>query len=79
MNVELTCSVTYRTRPFYYAEEFEKVNLHCAKKNVWKPKLKREYFNTTWAPISALAAFTLLVLTFIQTTFSLLSYVDPKS
>ncbi|KAA8548475.1 hypothetical protein F0562_000258 [Nyssa sinensis] len=62
---------------FCYWKVFKNVNKYCGKRrNIWLAKLRRNYFNSPWAIISFLAAFTLLVLTFIQTGFSILSYVE---
>ncbi|XP_022719924.1 UPF0481 protein At3g47200-like [Durio zibethinus] len=66
----------YSSEDFYYAEIFGKVNEHCQRKwNKWKATLKRDYFNSPWSLISFLAAVILLLLTIIQTLFSVLSYV----
>ncbi|KAK3187800.1 hypothetical protein Dsin_027361 [Dipteronia sinensis] len=60
---------------FYYSEVFNKVNLHCSRRlNKWKAKLRQDYFNTPWAIISFLAAVVLLILTFLQTLVTVLSY-----
>ncbi|KAI9195915.1 hypothetical protein LWI28_019379 [Acer negundo] len=60
---------------FYYSEVFNKVNLHCSRRcNKWKAKLRHDYFNTPWAIISFLAAVVLLIFTFLQTLFTILSY-----
>lgn len=60
---------------FYYSEVFNKVNLHCSRRrNKWKAKLRHNYFNNPWAIISFLAAVVLLLLTFVQSLFSVLSY-----
>jgi hypothetical protein len=39
--------------------------------NRWREKLKRDYFDTPWSTISFFAAFVLLVLTFLQTIFTI--------
>ncbi|KAK3187801.1 hypothetical protein Dsin_027362 [Dipteronia sinensis] len=60
---------------FYYSEVFNKVNLHCSRRfNKWKAKLRHDYFHTPWAIISFLAAVILLILTFLQTLFTVISY-----
>ncbi|KAF9603378.1 hypothetical protein IFM89_035623 [Coptis chinensis] len=43
----------------------------------WRATLKRDYFNTPWAILSFVGAVILLLLTFLQTLFSILSY-HPK-
>ncbi|PPS08856.1 hypothetical protein GOBAR_AA11789 [Gossypium barbadense] len=66
----------YMSEDFYYAEIFGRVNEHCQRKwNKWKAALKKNYFNTPWSLISFLAALVLLLLTLLQTIFSVLSYV----
>ncbi|GAY50394.1 hypothetical protein CUMW_126260 [Citrus unshiu] len=60
---------------FYYQKVFNKVVLHCSRRrNKWMAKLRHNYFNNPWAIISFLAAVLLLLLTFVQTLFSVLSY-----
>ncbi|KAJ6393049.1 hypothetical protein OIU77_022516 [Salix suchowensis] len=60
---------------FYYAQVFERVEMHCARRhNVWMAKLRRDYFNSPWSLISFLAALSLLLLTFLQTLFTVMSY-----
>ncbi|XP_031371654.1 UPF0481 protein At3g47200-like isoform X2 [Punica granatum] len=39
----------------------------------WKAALRQDYFNTPWAGISVIAAVILLVLTVVQTVFSVIS------
>ncbi|KAI8011365.1 UPF0481 protein [Camellia lanceoleosa] len=63
--------------PFFgYPEVYNNVNKHCEERwNRWLAILRRDYFNTPWALISFLAALLLLVLTVVQTIFSILSFV----
>ncbi|KAJ6713853.1 hypothetical protein OIU85_025474 [Salix viminalis] len=62
---------------FYYAQLFQRVEKHCARRrNVWLAKLRREYFNSPWTLISFIAAFSLLLLTLIQTVFTVMSYFE---
>ncbi|GLT60241.1 hypothetical protein SLA2020_330140 [Shorea laevis] len=66
---------------FYYTEMFIKVNNHYRKTwNRWKANLRENYFNTPWTFISFLAAVFLLILTVIQTVFTviLLSLIVSK-
>ncbi|KAK9944098.1 hypothetical protein M0R45_009682 [Rubus argutus] len=46
--------------------------------NRWREKLKRDYFGTPWATISFFAAFVLLVLTFLQTIYTIHPYYHPR-
>jgi hypothetical protein len=48
---------------------FYKVPCHS-----WKANLIRDYFNTSWRTASTVAAIILLVLTFIQTICSIISF-----
>ncbi|XP_012465911.1 UPF0481 protein At3g47200 isoform X2 [Gossypium raimondii] len=71
--------IHYSPESFYYNEIANQVNDHCKKKwNIWKAKLKKDYFHTPWSPISFLAALVLLLLTILQTTFSILSYNQQR-
>ncbi|XP_028061929.1 UPF0481 protein At3g47200-like [Camellia sinensis] len=66
--------------PFSYSENSNKLNKHCKKRlNVWMANLRPNYFNSPWSLLSFLSAVLLLVLTILQTVFSILSYVSPKS
>ncbi|XP_043724206.1 UPF0481 protein At3g47200-like [Telopea speciosissima] len=49
----------------------EYYNIRCHK---WRASLMGNYFNTPWASISVVAAIMLLVLTFTQTIYTILSY-----
>ncbi|XP_034895100.1 UPF0481 protein At3g47200-like [Populus alba] len=67
---------------FYYAQLFEDVEKHCTqRRNVWLAKLWHNHFNSPWSLISFLAALTLLLLTLLQTVFTVMSYFkpDPKT
>ncbi|CAI9786600.1 unnamed protein product [Fraxinus pennsylvanica] len=60
---------------FCYKQVFEEVNRHCGHRpNRWMANLRRNYFNTPWAFVSFFAAVMLLIFTFTQTVFSVLSY-----
>ncbi|MBA0668559.1 hypothetical protein Goklo_001455 [Gossypium klotzschianum] len=73
---KLRDSIYMMSEDFYYADIFGRVNEHCQRKwNKWKAALKKNYFNTPWSLISFLAALVLLLLTLLQTIFSVLSYV----
>ncbi|XVF65079.1 hypothetical protein PTKIN_Ptkin09bG0217900 [Pterospermum kingtungense] len=65
------------SRYSFYSEVFNDVNFYCSKSwNKWLANLKRNYFNGPWALLSILAAVVLLLLTMVQTVFSVLSYVN---
>ncbi|KAL7219960.1 hypothetical protein ACSBR2_012926 [Camellia fascicularis] len=55
-----------------YEEVYNNVNEHCRGKwNLWLAILRRKYFNNPWALISFLAAVVLLLLTVLQTIFTI--------
>ncbi|KAJ6428275.1 hypothetical protein OIU84_023656 [Salix udensis] len=59
----------------YYDQLFDRVENHCARRrNVWLAKLRHNYFNSPWSLISVIAALSLLLLTFLQTLFTVMSY-----
>ncbi|KAK8569561.1 hypothetical protein V6N13_046611 [Hibiscus sabdariffa] len=65
----------YMSENFYYAGIFDEINKHCQIKwNRWKVSLKKNYFNTPWSFVSFLAALVLLLLTLLQTIFTVVSY-----
>ncbi|KAF8012461.1 hypothetical protein BT93_I0584 [Corymbia citriodora subsp. variegata] len=47
--------------------------------NAWAAILKNKYFDNPWSIISLIAAFVLLVLTFIQTFYAVYAYYRPRS
>ncbi|XP_078161185.1 UPF0481 protein At3g47200-like [Carex rostrata] len=62
----------------YLAELYMEVNKYIELS--WhrhRAKLIRDYFSSPWATISLIAAFILLVLTFIQSFFAVFSYFRP--
>ncbi|KDP34695.1 hypothetical protein JCGZ_10900 [Jatropha curcas] len=64
----------------YLAKLFEDVNEYY--RNNWHVRwagFRHTYFNTPWSFMSALAALILLVLTVIQTFFSVYGYVRPSN
>nr|XP_027120315.1 UPF0481 protein At3g47200-like [Coffea arabica] len=62
------------SRNFHYAEIFSRVNTHCDRRmNRWRATLRRNYCNSPWGIISIIAASFLLLLTLLQTIFSILS------
>ncbi|KAK8709504.1 hypothetical protein V6N13_060519 [Hibiscus sabdariffa] len=63
------------TDDFYYAETFVRVNKHCKRKwNKYNAILKKDYFNSPWSLCSFLAAAVLLLLTVLQTIYTVISY-----
>ncbi|XVF57202.1 hypothetical protein PTKIN_Ptkin06aG0185500 [Pterospermum kingtungense] len=62
---------------FYYTDLFFDVHEHCNRPwNRWKVKLRQKYFQTPWDWVltSIVAATILLLLTFLQTLYYVLSY-----
>ncbi|XP_039006132.1 UPF0481 protein At3g47200-like [Hibiscus syriacus] len=69
------------TGRFYYSNIFYEVNKHCRQPcNLWKVKLRQTYFNTPgdWVLTSIAAATLLLILTILQTIFSVLAYIKKQ-
>ncbi|XP_039030837.1 UPF0481 protein At3g47200-like [Hibiscus syriacus] len=63
------------TDDFYYAETFVRVNEHCKRKwNKYMAILKKDYFNSPWSLCSFVAAVVLLLVTVLQTIYTVLSY-----
>ncbi|KAF3435210.1 hypothetical protein FNV43_RR22297 [Rhamnella rubrinervis] len=57
---------------FYYSDLCKRVNgYYRTKWHKWRATLIRDYFTTPWTIISLVAAFILLVLTFLQTYYSI--------
>ncbi|XVF57193.1 hypothetical protein PTKIN_Ptkin06aG0184500 [Pterospermum kingtungense] len=66
---------------FYYSELFHDVNERYNRLlNRWKVKLRQTYFYTPWDWVltSIAAASILLILTLVQTIFSVLAYLESK-
>ncbi|GKV37438.1 hypothetical protein SLEP1_g45469 [Rubroshorea leprosula] len=62
----------FSRKSFFYAQLFNDINEHYEKPwNTWKANLRQKYFNTPWAFISFLAATLLILLTVLQTTFTI--------
>ncbi|KAL3506276.1 hypothetical protein ACH5RR_031658 [Cinchona calisaya] len=55
-------------------KDVNKYSVNCW--NIWWAHLMRNYFNTPWSIISFLAALLLLILTIVQTIFSILQYTN---
>ncbi|KAK7283073.1 hypothetical protein RIF29_12330 [Crotalaria pallida] len=59
---------------FLFADLCEDLNAYCRDPwRKWKATLRRDYFSTPWAIMSVIAAIVLLLLTFIQTIFTIKS------
>ncbi|XP_059429115.1 UPF0481 protein At3g47200-like [Corylus avellana] len=60
-------------KSFHYVALCRELNEHCQKRwPRWRAPLVRRYFNTPWAGLSTVAAVTLLILTFLQTLFTII-------
>ncbi|KAF5179656.1 hypothetical protein FRX31_030761 [Thalictrum thalictroides] len=69
------CSKGAFIKRFGYDDLCRRMNAHHRTDwNRWRSNLRRNYFNTPWASLSFVAAVVLLLLTFLQTIFSILSY-----
>ncbi|XP_024042409.1 UPF0481 protein At3g47200 [Citrus clementina] len=63
----------------YYSQLFYDVNKHCSRRwNRWMANLRHTYFNNPWAFISFLAALFLLLLSFVQTLFTVLPFFEKR-
>ncbi|XP_019055180.1 PREDICTED: UPF0481 protein At3g47200-like [Nelumbo nucifera] len=59
---------------FYYKGLSQQVNAYCRRRwPRWKVSLKRNYLNTPWAILSIVAAVVLLILTFLQTLYTIVN------
>ncbi|KAF5468172.1 hypothetical protein F2P56_012348 [Juglans regia] len=59
-------------KTFYYGRLCKKVNGYCQRRwPRWRAVLVRNYFNTPWAMLSTLAAIILLILSFLQTLYTM--------
>lgn len=66
--------------PSELATIYHNVDEYCkTKSNYWWATFKRDYCGTPWATISIAAAVILLLLTLVQTFFSMYSYFRPPS
>jgi len=63
---------------FLYSDLYREVNAFCRRPcNRWRATLKRDYFGNPWAIISLVAAFLILIFTFLQAFYSVFSYHKP--
>ncbi|XP_050387348.1 UPF0481 protein At3g47200-like [Argentina anserina] len=61
------------SKKFYYIDLCEKLNEYYEVPwHKWKASLIHDYFSSPWAVLSVIAAVVLLVLTFVQTVFSVM-------
>ncbi|XP_040996686.1 UPF0481 protein At3g47200-like isoform X1 [Juglans microcarpa x Juglans regia] len=61
-------------KTFYYGKLCNNVNGYCNRRwPRWRAVLVRNYFNTPWALLSTLAAVILLILSFLQTLYTMKS------
>jgi len=59
---------------------YREVNAHYRRRcNRWRATLKRDYFGNPWSIISLMAAFLILIFTFSQTLYSVISYYKRPS
>ncbi|PSS34863.1 UPF0481 protein [Actinidia chinensis var. chinensis] len=64
---------------FCYYDVFINVKAYCRQRwNMWKAKLRRDYFNSPWTIISFLGVILLLLLTVTQTMLSILAHSCQK-
>ncbi|XP_028760101.1 UPF0481 protein At3g47200-like [Neltuma alba] len=72
---ELSPGMTMARRRFYFSDLCEKVSdYYRVPWHRWRLTLKEDYFSNPWAIISVIAAMSLLLLTFVQTYYSVMSY-----
>ncbi|XP_059462734.1 UPF0481 protein At3g47200-like [Corylus avellana] len=72
--------VTFDTRDCYLSKLFNDVDKYYRNsRHVYFASFRRTYFNTPWWFIPAFAAILLLLLTIVQTFFSIISYVRPNN
>lgn len=72
--------VVFDINDSYLSPLSEEVNRYCDHKwNGWRASLAHKYFNNPWAIISLVAAVVLLLLTLVQTFYSVYGYYIPKS
>ncbi|KAM7490160.1 hypothetical protein LguiA_033081 [Lonicera macranthoides] len=71
---KLCVNITVDDNNFFFFDICDDLNKYYeAPMHKRKATLRRDYFNTPWKTVSTIAAFVLLVLTFIQTVCSIIS------
>ncbi|XP_027165835.1 UPF0481 protein At3g47200-like [Coffea eugenioides] len=64
----------YPGNSFCYADVFSELEKYAkSRRHVWWTKFRKTYFNTPWSPISFVAAVVALILTFLQTLYTIRS------
>lgn len=65
---------------FLYTDLYREVNAYYRRRrNRWQAILKRDYFNNPWTCLSVMAAILILLFSFSQTLYSVLSYYKCNS
>jgi hypothetical protein len=60
-------------KKYYYLKLCQELNRYCQRRFPrWRALLMSNYFGTPWAIVSLFAAATLLILTIVQTLFSII-------
>ncbi|KAK1294593.1 UPF0481 protein [Acorus calamus] len=76
LNIEVTCDPSRN----YLSGLYDEVNRFCGlRRNKYRALLMHNYFNNPWSTISLGAAIVLLIMTFLQTFFTMYSYFHPRS
>ncbi|KAF5465140.1 hypothetical protein F2P56_015171 [Juglans regia] len=71
---KLCDNITISPKSSIYARTSVDLNMYCDTTwNLWKAKLRHDYFNSPWALVSFLAAALLLLLSITQTVLSIIS------
>ncbi|KAK1281790.1 putative UPF0481 protein [Acorus calamus] len=72
--------VYYDNSDSYLRESYNSVNCYCDSRwHRYRAVLARDYFRDPWAIISLGGAFILLILTFLQTFYSMFGYYNPRT
>ncbi|XP_028788920.1 UPF0481 protein At3g47200-like [Neltuma alba] len=72
---ELSPGITMARSRFYFSDLCEEVSeYYRVPWHKWRLILKEDYFSNPWAIISVIAAVSLLLLTFVQTYYTVMSY-----
>ncbi|XXG86943.1 hypothetical protein AAC387_Pa11g1751 [Persea americana] len=75
---KLCKEIVWSSNHNYLADLLKEVNQHTQKRcPKWRAKLVHDYFSNPWAIISLIAGVIILVLTFLQTYFSVFGYFNP--
>ncbi|KAK1322975.1 UPF0481 protein [Acorus calamus] len=70
--------IIYSNSNSYLTDVFHDVNGYCDSRwHRWRAVLARDYFSNPWTVISLVAAVVLLILTFLQTYYSMYGYYHP--